>query len=246
MLEAWSSSAVYRQQTALPDRQAALIRLNDAIVDCTRCPRLAAYIREVALVKRRSFIDEEYWGRPLPNFGDPRASIIVVGLAPAAHGGNRTGRMFTGDESGNWLFRAMFEAGLASQPNSTHIGDGLTLSGALITAAAHCAPPANKPTIEELATCRGWLIQTMQLAPWKVLVALGRIAYEQSLVALNVIGEETLPKRSQFGHGACLGLSDGRAIVCSYHPSQHNTFTGKLTREMLSAVFEKAVEIASG
>lgn len=169
-----------------------------------------------------------------------------MGLAPAAHGGNRTGRVFTGDESGNWLFRALHEAGLASQPESVSINDGLELRNAFITAAVHCAPPANKPTREEFENCRIWLLQTLEpVSRWRVIVALGRIAYEQTLAALKQSGVPTTGvRRSDFAHRRVLVLPDGRHIVCAYHPSQQNTFTGKLTRQMLLDVFLKARDLS--
>ncbi|GBC97153.1 hypothetical protein HRbin16_02973 [bacterium HR16] len=221
-----------------------LRKLNSAITACEKCPRLAEYIRQVAQTRRRAYRDWEYWGKPVPNFGDPDAKIVIVGLAPAAHGGNRTGRIFTGDESGNWLFRALYEVGLTNQPESVHRDDGLEVRNALITAVCHCAPPANKPTREELQNCQHWMKATLRCVDeWKVIVALGRIAFEWTLRALKEIGVEHSVKGSAFAHGAEFALNDGRWILCSYHPSQQNTFTGKLTREMLRAVFERAVQL---
>lgn len=228
----------------LAGRERCLFKLNTAIIACEKCPRLAEYTRQVAQTKRRAYIGWEYWGKPVPNFGDPEAKIVVVGLAPAAHGGNRTGRIFTGDESGNWLFRALYEVGLANQPESTHREDGLQLQNTLITAVCHCAPPANKPTREELQNCQHWMKATLRCVQgWKVIVALGRIAFEWTLRALKEVGVEHTIKASSFTHGAEFALLDGRWILCSYHPSQQNTFTGKLTREMLHAVFERAVQL---
>lgn len=222
-----------------------LHRLNVAITACERCPRLTTYIRQVAQTKRRAYRDWEYWGKPVPNFGDPQAKIVVVGLAPAAHGGNRTGRIFTGDESGNWLFRALHEVGLAKQAESLHREDGQELYHTLITATAHCAPPANKPTREELTNCLHWLKATLRCVDgWRVIVALGRVAFEWSLKALEGIGVEHSIRASSFAHGVELSLPGGRWVVCSYHPSQQNTFTGKLTREMLNGVFVRAVHLA--
>lgn len=220
-------------------------KLNVAITACEKCPRLVEYIRQVAQTKRRAYRDWEYWGKPVPNFGDPDARILVVGLAPAAHGGNRTGRIFTGDESGNWLFRALYGAGLANQPTSTHRDDGLELRGAFITAVAHCAPPANKPTREELQNCQHWMKATLRCVHgWRVIVVLGRVAFEWTLRALKDIGLDHPWKPSEFAHGAELPLGDDRWLLCSYHPSQQNTFTGKLTREMLNSVFVRAVQLA--
>jgi len=222
-----------------------LRKLNTAIAACEKCPRLTEYIRQVAQTKRRAYRDWEYWGKPVPNFGDPEAKIVIVGLAPAAHGGNRTGRIFTGDESGNWLFRTLYEVGLANQAESAHRDDGLNLRNTLVTAVCHCAPPANKPTHEELHHCQHWMKATLRcVSDWKVIVALGKIAFEWTLRALKDMGVEHTIRASWFAHGAEFALPDGRWIVCSYHPSQQNTFTGRLTREMLRAVFERAVQLA--
>lgn len=222
-----------------------LRKLNIAIAACEKCPRLVEYIQQVAQTRRRAYRDWEYWGKPVPNFGDPEAKIVVVGLAPAAHGGNRTGRIFTGDESGNWLFRALYEVGLANQPESVHRDDGLELRNALVTAVCHCAPPGNKPAREELQNCQHWMKATLRCVnEWKVIVTLGRVAFDWTLRALKDIGVGNTIKSSSFAHGAEFALVDGRWILCSYHPSQQNTFTGKLTREMLRAVFERAVQLA--
>ena len=216
--------------------------LNRRIVACEACPRLRDYCRLVAAGKKRSFADWNYWGRPVPNFGDPRARLLIVGLAPAAHGANRTGRMFTGDRSGEWLYRALHKAGFANQPSSTSIKDGLALRNCAITAVCHCAPPDNKPTIEELANCRPWLAETIDLLQPTVLVALGQIAWKSVLSEARRRTWHTgrLPK---FGHAAVVALADLRWLVGSYHPSQQNTFTGKLTEPMLDAVFARAKEL---
>jgi uracil-DNA glycosylase family 4 len=198
----------------------------------------------VALEKRASFIGEEYWGRPVPGFGDPQAGAVVVGLAPAAHGANRTGRMFTGDRSGDWLFRAMYRAGFANQPTSVSADDGLELTGAWISAAARCAPPANKPTPEELATCRPWISREFELLEptLKVAVCLGQIGYHTLWNLLAGFGDELPRPRPKFGHG--LEVRTSRlTILCSYHPSQQNTFTGRLTEPMLDGIFTRAAEL---
>ncbi|HEY8515033.1 MAG TPA: uracil-DNA glycosylase [Candidatus Binatia bacterium] len=214
------------------------------MVACERCPRLIAHCREVARVRVRRFRDQTYWGRPVPAFGDPQATVLVVGLAPAAHGANRTGRMFTGDDSGAWLYRALHEAGFATQPTSTHVGDGLALRGAYITASARCAPPDNKPTPAELAACRSYLVRELALLRRvKVILALGAIAWDSVLAALAETGLVLRPK-PRFGHGAEVRLDARRVLVGSYHPSRQNTQTGKLTREMLASVMARVRELA--
>ncbi len=210
------------------------------IVACRACPRLVAWREEVAAEKRASFRDEDYWGKPVPGFGDPGARIVIIGLAPAAHGANRTGRMFTGDRSGEWLYGAMHRAGLANQPTSTARDDGLQLIGAYLTAAVRCAPPANKPTIEERDACEPYLRREIALLDdARVYIALGAFAYE---AACRVLGVKPRPK---FGHGVEVALDSGKNLICSFHPSQQNTFTGKLTREMLDAVFTRATALTS-
>lgn len=213
--------------------------LNCQIVACERCPRLRTYCRDVAREKRRAYLEWDYWGQPLPNFGDPHARLLVVGLAPAAHGGNRTGRMFTGDRSGDWLYRALHKAGFANQARCEHRGDGLKLMDCAITAGCHCAPPDNKPLPAELDNCRGWLEQTIDLLPARVFVALGQIGWRAVLDETRGRGwwEGRLPK---FSHGARFELAGDRLLLGSYHPSQQNTFTGRLTEPMLDAVFAEA------
>jgi|SRR5688572_6082493 len=213
--------------------------LDRQIVACERCPRLREYCRQVAQEKRRAFADWEYWGKPVPNFGSPPARLLIIGLAPAAHGGNRTGRAFTGDRSGEWLYRALHKAGFANQPTSNHRDDGLELIDCVITAVCHCAPPDNKPTNEEVANCREWLTQTIDLAQPRVLLALGQIAWRATWEEIRdrAWGAGALPK---FGHGAAVSLADGRWLLGSYHPSQQNTFTGKLTEPMFDRVFAAA------
>ncbi len=218
----------------------ALERISAEVVTCRKCPRLVAWREQVAEEKRAAYADQEYWGRPVPGFGDPQASLLVVGLAPAAHGGNRTGRIFTGDRSGDWVFGALHRAGYANQPTSAHAGDGLRLEGAYVTAAVRCAPPANRPTPAERDTCLPYLAREMDvLTSARVVVALGQFAYE---ALARVVG---LRPRPPFGHGAEAALPDGRTIVCSYHPSQQNTFTGKLTAAMFDAVFSRARQLGS-
>lgn len=218
---------------------------NARIIACQRCPRLNEYTARIAEEKRRAFLHESYWGRPVPNFGSPDASLIIVGLAPAAHGANRTGRMFTGDESGNWLYRALHEAGLASQSVSVSVQDGMLLGQTLITAAVHCAPPANKPLSQEMAACLPYLEETLQkCSSWKAILVLGRIAFAQTLLALRTIYPDHSIRQTAFGHQAELALPQHRHIVCSYHPSQQNTFTGRLTREMLLSAVQRAATLA--
>ena len=216
------------------------------IADCRACPRLVAWREEVAQEKRASFRDDEYWGRPVPGFGDPQARLLVAGLAPAAHGANRTGRMFTGDRSGDWLFRAMHRAGFANQPTSTSREDGLELSGAWITAAVRCAPPANKPTTEERDRCQPYLERELALLPdVRVIVALGAFGYEAVWRTLGASGVTLPVPRPKFGHGLEVPTPRGM-IVGSFHPSQQNTFTGKLTEPMLDAVFTRARFLLGG
>jgi uracil-DNA glycosylase family 4 len=215
-------------------------KIETEVVACRRCPRLVAWRELAAQNPPLRFRGETYWARPIPAFGDPRARIFIVGLAPAAHGGNRTGRMFTGDESGNFLFRALFEAGLATQPESRRPGDGLELAGALISAACRCAPPDNRPTPEEQGNCREYLEREFALLPpGAVLVALGALAFAACLKVLARAGAALPRPRPRFAHGASYSIG-GHRLFASYHPSQQNTFTGKLTRPMLDAVFARA------
>jgi uracil-DNA glycosylase family 4 len=213
------------------------------ITECRGCPRLVEWREAVARDKRASFRDDEYWGRPVPGFGDPRARLLVAGLAPAAHGANRTGRMFTGDRSGDWLFRALHRAGFANQPTSVTRDDGLRLSRAWITAAVRCAPPANKPTTEERDRCQPYLERELVLlSDVTVIVALGAFGYQAVWRALGASGVVLPVPRPKFGHD--VEVSTSRAVIIgSFHPSQQNTFTGKLTESMLDAVFTRAREI---
>jgi uracil-DNA glycosylase family 4 len=216
--------------------------LNRRIIRCRSCPRLCAYCRQIAREKRPAFASWNYWGMPVPNFGDPHGRLLVVGLAPAAHGANRTGRMFTGDRSGEWLYRALYKAGFANQPASSYKNDGLVLIGCVVTAAIHCAPPANRPAREELANCQRWLQETVNLMPVRVFVALGRIAWNAIVDEARRRGWYQGP-RPPFGHGLTVQLGGGTWLVGSYHPSQQNTFTGRLTEAMLDAVFLKAKKL---
>lgn len=228
------------------DTEASLAAISRQIVSCTRCPRLRAYCRRVARDKRRAFRDETYWGKPVPGWGDPAARVLIVGLAPAAHGANRTGRMFTGDSSGDWLYAALHRFGFASQPQSAHRGDGLVLRDCYITAAARCAPPDNRPTRRELENCRGYLSKEIRLLSHvRVVVVLGRIAHEGWLRAAGWWDRLVPSERPRFAHRAETRLPDGIVILSSYHPSRQNTNTGRLTRAMWHAVFRRAREVLS-
>jgi uracil-DNA glycosylase len=219
----------------------SLARVNAQVIACERCPRLVEHRRQIAAAKVRRFRDQEYWGRPLPGFGDTRARLLVVGLAPAAHGGNRTGRMFTGDDSGDWLFRALHGAGFANQPTSHHVGDGLELEGAYISAAARCAPPGNRPLPGELEACRGYLVRELALLKeLRVVVALGRIAFDAYLAARAAAGRPAERPRPRFCHAGETELGEGTVLIASYHPSRQNTQTGRLTRAMLDRVMAQA------
>ena len=219
-----------------PDQPRRLLaRLEKDVVACRSCPRLVEWREQIGREKRAAYRDEDYWARPVPGFGDPAAHLLVVGLAPAAHGANRTGRMFTGDRSGDWLYRALFRAGYASQPESTGLDDGLELDGAWITSPVKCAPPANKPTTGERDACRPFLARELAvLTRVKVIVVLGGFGYQ---VACQELGVSPRPK---FGHGVEVPLDGDRTLLCSFHVSQQNTFTGRLTEEMLDSVFTRA------
>jgi uracil-DNA glycosylase family 4 len=221
--------------------------LKQEIIGCRRCPRLVEYRAEVARVKRRAYRDWEYWGRPVPPFGDVSARLLVIGLAPAAHGGNRTGRMFTGDRSGDFLYRALYDTGFASQPESRSRDDELRLTDAYITAAARCAPPDNKTSVEEMRNCRGYLERELDLLKQVcVTVALGKVAFDVYLSILQDRGVIRSRSAYVFGHNREFHIApEGQVLLSSYHPSQQNTSTGKLTLDMLRAVFERASAIIS-
>ncbi|HIF34984.1 MAG TPA: uracil-DNA glycosylase [Planctomycetes bacterium] len=218
------------------------VALDQQVIACERCTRLRDHCETIAREKRRAYREWDYWGRPVPNFGDSNATLLIIGLAPAAHGANRTGRMFTGDRSGDWLFRAMHRVGFANQAEANSREDGLELTGALITAVCHCAPPGNKPNAEEILHCRTWLEQTIDIVAPKIFLALGKLAWDQSIHYFRAQGQWD-GKIPPFGHGAEHRLADGRVLLGSYHPSQQNTFTGRLTEEMLDSVFQRAAEL---
>ena len=220
-------------------------RIQKKIIRCERCPRLRNYCTLVAKEKRRQFIDETYWGKPVPSFGDHAARLMIVGLAPAAHGGNRTGRMFTGDNSGLWLYRALYRAGFANQPTSENRQDGLELKDAYITASIHCAPPGNKPLPEEIENCSSYLIDELkQMSQVKVYLVLGQIGLK---TLWKFLPEACKPRKAlpRFHHGMEVELLDGRVLLGSFHPSQQNTFTRKLTEPMFDSIFTRAKSLIS-
>lgn len=217
------------------NNQSKLEQLNEEIIQCRKCLRLVEWREEVARVKRRAYRDQEYWGRAVPGFGDPNARVLVVGLAPGAHGSNRTGRVFTGDASGGFLFPALYRAGFASQPNAESRTDGLFLKDLYIAAVAHCAPPDNKPALAELDNCQPYMERTLAILKPKVIVCLGRIAFDRLLKILSLRNPAW-----KFGHGALYRMENGTWILCSYHPSQQNTLTGRLTADMFDEVWKKA------
>ena len=217
--------------------QSQLDKLNEEIMKCRKCSRLVEWREEVARVKRKAYLDKEYWGKPVPGFGDQRARVLVVGLAPGAHGSNRTGRQFTGDASGGFLFPALHRAGFANQASAESRSDGLILKDMYITASGRCAPPKNKPTSEELNNCEPYLVREIEILQPKVIVCLGRIAFERILRIYSARKSDF-----KFGHGAAYQLDNGMWVLCSYHPSQQNTLTGKLTKEMFDNIWKKAKE----
>ena len=215
--------------------QSELEKLNAEIIQCRKCARLVEWREEVARLKRRAYIDQEYWGKPVPGFGDPNARVVVVGLAPGAHGSNRTGRNFTGDASGGFLYPALYRAGFANQPTAVSRNDGLVLSDLYLTASGRCAPPANKPTLEELNNCQPFLERDLEILKPKVIVCLGKVAFERVLRTYSVRNSAW-----KFGHGALYQMENETWILCSYHPSQQNTLTGKLTVTMFDEIWAKA------
>src|SRR6266581_4064939 len=230
------------QEIAGPSLSSAnlLLKVRNQVVDCRRCPRLVRYREEVARKKRKEFLGWNYWGKPVPGFGDPNASLLIVGLAPAAHGGNRTGRVFTGDRSGDFLYKALYKMDLANQPTSQNLEDGLELKGAYVTAAVKCAPPDNKPSTEETTNCSAYLATEIDsLEDLKTILCLGQFAF--NAVIRTIRNKYNLPQSSaKFGHGKALRLGDGiPLIICSYHPSPRNTQTGKLTEKMFLSVLRK-------
>ena len=222
----------------------SLDELNSLLIDCRLCPRLVLWREEVARVRRRAYRDQVYWGRPIPGFGDPHARLLIFGLAPAAHGGNRTGRVFTGDSSGNFLYAALHRAGFANQPIATDVNDGLQLQDAYIAATCRCAPPDNKPTREEMDTCRPYFLRELQLLHnLEGIVALGKIAFDNILLGLRQLGRPAVPSPAElrFGHNRWYDLGQGRPwLLASYHPSQQNTQTGRLTVDMFDEVWQQA------
>jgi len=221
-----------------------LSSLNEEIISCRKCPRLVEWREQVAREKRKAYRDQEYWGKPVPGFGDPKARLLVVGLAPGAHGSNRTGRQFTGDGSGGFLYPALHRAGFANQPHSSARGDGLTLHDMYISACARCVPPDNKPSTEELNNCQPFLERELEIIQPKVIVALGRVAFDR-IVRIYSTSVHSLRSTVEFSHGAVCDLpssfiSHPSSLICSYHPSQQNTLTGKLTVEMFDQIWTKA------
>ena len=218
-----------------------LAQLNQAVARCRKCSRLVRWRERVAQVPPRRYQGQTYWAKPLAGFGDPQARLLIVGLAPAAHGGNRTGRMFTGDRSGDWLYGALYAYGFANQPHSKDRHDGLKLKDCYITAAVRCAPPQNKPLLAEFTRCRPYLVQELKLfRKAKVIIVLGKIAFDTFLAAYQENGRAIPKPRPKFGHGASVVLPGGLRLICSYHPSQQNTFTGKLTHQMFDDIFAQA------
>jgi uracil-DNA glycosylase family 4 len=243
-----SETKTMKDWTSSVDDSPTVMELERRVIDCRRCPRLVDWREQVAREKVRRFAADNYWGRPVPSFGDPGARLLIVGLAPAAHGGNRTGRVFTGDRSGDWLYRALYKAGFANQPTSTHRNDGLTLIDCYITAVIHCAPPENKPLPDEVLNCRPYLLREVELMNrTKAVIALGRIAFDAVISSFGLRVEQSRSARRaarpKFTHAGECELKRGIRLIASFHPSQQNTFTGKLTEPMFDKVFSRAREI---
>lgn len=222
----------------------SLAEINHKIIHCTKCPRLITHCNKIAKLKKREFRENSYWGKPVPGFGDPKAKVWIIGLAPAAHGANRTGRMFTGDSSGNWLYRALYETGFSSSPIALRADDGLTLKNVYISASARCAPPENKPTLKEIANCAVYLdAEAKCLTNVRIYLALGKIAFDTILKFFARQGVKLPSPKPKFAHGAFYDLGKV-AILCSYHPSRQNTQTGKLTEKMWLEIFKKLKKLA--
>lgn len=222
----------------------SIASIHKRIISCKSCPRLTAWCKEIAHTKTKRFMDQEYWGKPVPGFGDPESQIVMVGLAPGAHGANRTGRMFTGDESGNWLFRALYKTGFASQKTSIARNDGLILTNCFITAACRCAPPLNKPLPDEIRNCRPYILEEFRaIKNLRVVIGLGRIGFNAAFDCMKELQWTKLRSRPKFSHGAIVTIHPGLTLIGSYHPSQQNTFTGTLTEPMLNSIFIKAKKL---
>lgn len=218
--------------------------LHKEIIACRKCPRLVEWREEISETKTKRFQEWDYWGKPVPGFGDPNAQVLLVGLAPAAHGANRTGRMFTGDESGNWLYRALYKSGFANHQNSTSRSDGIQLQNCYITATCRCAPPKNKPLPEEIRNCRPFILQEFHLLKkLRVVIGLGKIGFDAAFDCVKEIGWTALRFRPKFSHGTIIPVNDHLYLIGSYHPSQQNTFTGKLTEPMFNSIFSKAKKL---
>jgi len=218
--------------------------LQQSVIRCRRCPRLVQWRETIAREKTKRFADWEYWGKPNPSFGDPKAQLLLIGLAPAAHGGNRTGRMFTGDRSGHWLYRTLHQFGFANQPTSVSRDDGLKLTNCYITATCRCAPPRNKLLPEEIRNCRPYLLRELQLLRRvRVIIGLGKVGFDSAVRSLRELGWSTMERRPVFAHGREYRITDTITLIASFHPSQQNTFTGRLTKSMFDAIFRKAKKL---
>lgn len=218
-----------------------LERLQEQVIRCRRCPRLVRWREKIAREKTKRFVDWEYWGKPNPSFGDPKARVLLIGLAPAAHGGNRTGRMFTGDRSGDWLYRALHKFGFANQPTSISREDGLQLVDCYVTATCRCAPPQNKLLPAEIRNCRPFLLQELKLLRnVRVIIGLGKVGFDSAISAFQELGWASFGKKPRFAHGAEHKLNEKVTLLASFHPSQQNTFTGRLTEPMFDAIFKRA------